>query len=299
MSIAVSPEHGSVVLNPDGSFTYVPQLDFHGTDRFTYRRSFGNEFASDAEVVIEVLPVNDPPVISGEPQATLAAGMPFLFTPQASDPDGDVLMFSISQKPSWAAFNPMTGTLSGTPLMADVGTTVGIVLSVTDGKLTVTLPPFSLNVGQLKITSMLKNSTNEIVIIWSSQSNVYYTIEGTPDLLEPTYTLVVSDIPGTPPFNYYTNRPLVGPRRFYRILIQTANPYRLMVSSISKSSVNRFVLVWPSLSNALYTIQDATNLVFPVFGAIESNVPGTPPFNFYTDSPPAGIIRFYRIKQQP
>src|SRR5580704_13598763 len=30
------PSHGSLVLNPDGSFNYVPQAGFTGTDTFTY-----------------------------------------------------------------------------------------------------------------------------------------------------------------------------------------------------------------------------------------------------------------------
>ena len=33
--------HGSLTLNPDGSFVYTPQADFTGTDAFTYTASDG------------------------------------------------------------------------------------------------------------------------------------------------------------------------------------------------------------------------------------------------------------------
>jgi hypothetical protein len=31
------PAHGTVVLAANGSFSYTPAANFHGTDRFTYR----------------------------------------------------------------------------------------------------------------------------------------------------------------------------------------------------------------------------------------------------------------------
>lgn len=40
----VKPEHGKVEINKDGSFTYTPEKDFVGTDRFTY--SITNPMAS-------------------------------------------------------------------------------------------------------------------------------------------------------------------------------------------------------------------------------------------------------------
>jgi len=34
--LKTAPLHGSIVLNEDGSFTYVPQAGFFGTDSFVY-----------------------------------------------------------------------------------------------------------------------------------------------------------------------------------------------------------------------------------------------------------------------
>jgi hypothetical protein len=86
-------------------------------------------------------PVNHAPSISGTPATTDTAGTYYTFTPSASDQDGNPLTFSISYIPSGAFFNTATGTLSGTPA---AGTYNNIVISVSDGTATTSLPAFSL-----------------------------------------------------------------------------------------------------------------------------------------------------------
>src|SRR5690606_35966569 len=66
--------------------------------------------------------------------------------PAASDPDGDTLRFSISNRPSWASFSTSTGQLSGTPRSSHIGTYSNIVISVTDGNATTSLGPFTIQV---------------------------------------------------------------------------------------------------------------------------------------------------------
>jgi hypothetical protein len=56
------------------------------------------------------------------------------------------LSFSIANLPSWASFDPTTGRLSGTPGAQHVGTTNGIVISVSDGEASASLPAFALTV---------------------------------------------------------------------------------------------------------------------------------------------------------
>lgn len=92
-------------------------------------------------------PANNPPVISGSPDTALDVGTPWSFTPTASDPDGDSLTFSISGRPSWLSFDTDTGRLSGTPSSAHVGEYQDIQISVSDGRATVSLAPFTLTVS--------------------------------------------------------------------------------------------------------------------------------------------------------
>src|SRR5262249_49621285 len=50
------PSHGSVVLNPNGSFTYTPVLNYNGPDSFTYRASDGKLLSNVATVSLSILP---------------------------------------------------------------------------------------------------------------------------------------------------------------------------------------------------------------------------------------------------
>ncbi|MBW3516989.1 MULTISPECIES: Ig-like domain-containing protein [unclassified Shewanella] len=92
---------------------------------------------------------NGAPTISGSPILIVNQDASYQFTPTASDSVGDTLSFSISNKPTWATFNTATGMLSGIPLNQDVGVTNGIVISVSDGALSASLPAFNLTVTNL------------------------------------------------------------------------------------------------------------------------------------------------------
>jgi len=91
-------------------------------------------------------PSNTPPTISGSPATTIQAGHAYNFQPRAADPDSQTLRFGIANKPAWASFDDATGQLSGTPTDAQVGTYTNIVVSVSDGVSSATLPPFSITV---------------------------------------------------------------------------------------------------------------------------------------------------------
>jgi len=87
------------------------------------------------------------PEISGTPPSVAVAGQPFRFEPGASgaDPE-DTLIFSIENRPEWAAFDPFTGVLSGTPAPEHTDSFFeDIVISVSDGVgAFASLPPFRL-----------------------------------------------------------------------------------------------------------------------------------------------------------
>jgi hypothetical protein len=90
--------------------------------------------------------VNTAPVISGSPAGSVVAGSSYSFQPTATDADGDVLTFSITNKPGWADFDVSNGRLSGTPADSDAGPYDNIVISVTDDIDTASLPAFSIRV---------------------------------------------------------------------------------------------------------------------------------------------------------
>ncbi|MFD2556505.1 tandem-95 repeat protein [Sphingobacterium tabacisoli] len=110
------PSNGSLTLNADGSFTYVPSANFNGTDTFTYKVSDGNLFSNIATVTITVNPVNDAPVVTvpvsiavTEDVATALKGISF------SDVDAGTNSVTVT-------FSVPTGTLSAP---SGMGITVG------------------------------------------------------------------------------------------------------------------------------------------------------------------------------
>lgn len=89
---------------------------------------------------------NHAPTASVTPTLSVNVGSLYSYSPLATDADGDALTYSIINRPSWAAFNSITGALSGTPNSANAGTTTGVVISVSDGKTTTAIGPFSITV---------------------------------------------------------------------------------------------------------------------------------------------------------
>ena len=58
-ALAADPSHGTLTLNPNGSFTYTPDANFFGTDSFVYQVSDGQGGTDTATVTITVNPVID------------------------------------------------------------------------------------------------------------------------------------------------------------------------------------------------------------------------------------------------
>ncbi|TWU42564.1 Ig-like domain-containing protein [Novipirellula artificiosorum] len=54
--------HGTIANNADGTITYTPDANYHGSDSFTYTLADGNGGVDTGTVMVSVTPVNDAPV---------------------------------------------------------------------------------------------------------------------------------------------------------------------------------------------------------------------------------------------
>ena len=87
---------------------------------------------------------NQAPRISGTPLTSAKTGQPYAFQPNAVDPDGDKVTFSVSNKPAWASFDIATGKLVGTPSSSSTGTFSGVTIVASDGRSSSQLGPFDI-----------------------------------------------------------------------------------------------------------------------------------------------------------
>jgi VCBS repeat-containing protein len=116
-TLVTDVQNGTLSLKGDGSFVYVPDPDFNGTDSFEYqlvtypaRQSL---WTDEAVVTITVHPVNDPPIIEEIGDQTVAAGETLTFTVEATDPEGEELTYSLGDtSPDGATIDPSTGEFS-------------------------------------------------------------------------------------------------------------------------------------------------------------------------------------------
>ncbi|HIF9142401.1 TPA: retention module-containing protein, partial [Photobacterium damselae] len=93
------PTNGSVTVNPDGSWEYVPNPDFNGEDSFTVVVDDGNGGTDTITVTVNVTPVNDAPVgknVTTETQEETAVTGQLT----ATDVDGDNLTFKPGSDPT-------------------------------------------------------------------------------------------------------------------------------------------------------------------------------------------------------
>ena len=89
--------------------TYTPNLNYNGSDSFTFTTNDGTATSSPATVSLSINPVNDPPTGVNQ-TATTTIDAAVAITVAAQDVDGDPLTFAIVNSPT----NGTLGTISGT-----------------------------------------------------------------------------------------------------------------------------------------------------------------------------------------
>ncbi len=95
VTLVAAPSFGTLQLNRDGSFTYTPRANYHGSDSFTYQASDGALLSAVTRVNLTIRSVNDAPVCTAA-----RANTPVVWPPNGkwvsismlgvTDVDGDV-----------------------------------------------------------------------------------------------------------------------------------------------------------------------------------------------------------------
>jgi len=138
----------TVSWTPDYSQAGQYQVTFKVTDNGTPPKS------DQKDIWIYVGNVNRYPVLASIGNKTAYCGVPLKFTISANDPDGDALIYSASNLPSGASFNPTTQEFNWTPGLTDQGGTYTVSFKVAD-----IVPNGSLEAGEtitIKVNSFVQ-----------------------------------------------------------------------------------------------------------------------------------------------
>ena len=108
-SIATQPEHGSLTFGSDfdtsGKLTYIPKANFTGKDSFTFKLNDSDVDSVPAAISLDITPNHVP--MADIQSVTTAEDTPTMIDLTGSDPDGDIVVYSVVTVPSH-------GSLSGT-----------------------------------------------------------------------------------------------------------------------------------------------------------------------------------------
>jgi cellulose biosynthesis protein BcsQ len=103
------PEHGEIAVGPEfaaeGKVTYTPEPNFVGADRFTFKVTDGTAESDVAEMSINVIHVNRPPV-ADDSELTTDEDTPLAITLTATDREGSPLKYNVTK-------GPLNGALAG------------------------------------------------------------------------------------------------------------------------------------------------------------------------------------------
>jgi len=118
-----------------GTGSWTPGYEDSGIYWVEFSVSDSNGGIDNETVRIEVLNVNRPPVLDPIGDKIINETETLIITVNASDPDGDPLVYSTSNMPDGAVFNSTTHTFSWTPTFIQAGIYPDIQFTVSDGEL--------------------------------------------------------------------------------------------------------------------------------------------------------------------
>lgn len=142
--IVSGPTNGILSPNPDRSFSYTPNSNFHGSDSFAYKANDGTADSATATVTITVNPINDAPVANAQTVNVNEDGS-VAITLTGSDVEGASLTYSIDAGPSSGSLSGLAPTLTYTPNAEYYGSD-SFTFRVNDGQLDSSVATVSITI---------------------------------------------------------------------------------------------------------------------------------------------------------
>ncbi len=119
--------HGSLVLQPQGTFIYTPTAGFIGSDQFSYRAFDGFDYSAPVTATLEIVTENSPPVvtISSPVENAYFAAHELTVTGSVTDSEGFVQNVLVNDTPA-----TVTGTLFSANITLGEGAQIIVVTAL-------------------------------------------------------------------------------------------------------------------------------------------------------------------------
>jgi len=166
VELVTDTNKGTLALFVDGSFTYLPDADYNGSDFFVYKVSDGEYESNEATVTLTINPLNDAPILDTIVNQTIDELDELTFTATASDVDlpSPTLGFSLKDAPSGALIDAGTGVFSWTPTEEQGPNTYTFNVCVSDGVVDV-CEEITVTVNEINIDPILDPIGNQSVVV--------------------------------------------------------------------------------------------------------------------------------------
>ena len=292
-----SPLHGTIIMNPNGTYTYTPKPNFNGVDSVHFKVCDLSGACSVATIIFNVTPVNDAPTLLNGTFA-LDEDLPFSSNvlPNASDIDGNLNpnSFAVLNNPlhGTIVMNP-NGTFIYTPTLNFSGQD-SVRYQVCDMMAVCTTSTIVFNISSINDAPTLSNATpsvNEDAIL---TGNVFPNAKDIDGNLNPN-SFAVIDNPqnGTivmQPNGTYTYTPKPNFNGIDSVHYRVCDSTKACTSATIIINVNP-VNDAPTLSNATPSVQEdvpLTGSVLPNSFDIDGNL--NPNSFILTDNPKNGTM---------
>jgi len=156
--IEENPNEGTITLSGNVA-TYVPNINFNGTDFFQFQAHDGQAYSNVATVTLTINAVNDAPYLYPIDNYEISLGETFTYSLQSEDADGDALFYTttVSGGSGYAVANINENILTVVPSPLDSNATLNIIVTVSDGSATHSVS-FVLTVIQQQISCLDNNN---------------------------------------------------------------------------------------------------------------------------------------------
>jgi hypothetical protein len=190
--VVVSPSNGSVSI--DGSTAnYTPNVDYNGTDSFTFKANDGLLDSNIATISATINSINDAPTVENITASIDTRNSSSInITLNANDVDGDSVTFSLSSQASNGTISLNNNVVQYTP-NTDFEGTDSFTFTANDGTL-------SSNTGTVTITIDTEDAptTNSVSSSTNEDTSVTIALDGSDvDGDNLTYTVVTNPSNGT------------------------------------------------------------------------------------------------------